>query len=79
MNRKSKDKTTEDSQATEAGAVELEEGALDDVSGGAAFAKYDGIDGESFAKYDGVDGESSYKLVTDVSPLGRTPKIRPRR
>ena len=68
MNGKSKDKTTEDSQATEAGAVELEESALDDVSAGAAFAKYDGIDGESFNKFD-----------TDVSRLDVTPKITPRR
>lgn len=79
MSGKSKDKTTEEPQATEADAVELEESALDDASGGAVFAKYDGVDGESFAKYDGVDGESSTKYTTDPLLAGRTPKIKPRR
>ncbi|WP_432767574.1 MAG: hypothetical protein HEQ22_08975 [Sphingopyxis sp.] len=42
--------TKKTDKITDAGAVELSEDALDQASGGAAYIKFDGVDGETVAK-----------------------------
>jgi len=64
--KSSKTRDPKAKKTTDASDVELEEKQLDDVVGGAAFAKYDGIDGESF-----IDKATTLVSTTTIKPRSR--------
>lgn len=57
--------TKKTDKITDAGAVELSEDALDQASGGAAYIKFDGVDGEVVQSAQKVTAPKLTKPVID--------------